>query len=145
MEGRSRESFELFKECLDRPEANDMFRAAVFFLLSLDFKENGVLYTRTGMHLLHQFGRQFPEQIDDEFKEAEKDARDLLKYQQSEAARRAAALKAARKAETGMVDSDDDEPEIGIQKLAIGTEIEGPPKAITAGKEKKHVIGRANL
>jgi hypothetical protein len=145
LEGRRRESFELFKECLARPEANDMFRAAVFFLLSLDFKENGVIYTRTGIHLLHQFGRQFPEQIDDEFKEAEKDARDLLKYQQSEAARRAAALRAARKAETGLVDSDDDDDQIGIQKLAIGTEIEGPAKAITARQEKNPFIGRANL
>lgn len=139
----------------------------MLFLLSLDFKASGLQFTHAGMHLLKQYGRKHPDQIDAEFNEAERDARDLLKFHQREVARRAAAKKAALKTGAGVeasssVDSDDGDNvgdngdnglghgigngddgldlESPMQKLTIGTEIEGPAKGNLAGKMNNAVV-----
>lgn len=127
----------------------------MLFFLSLEFKASGLHFVRAGMHLLNQYARDHPDQVlDADFTEAEKDARDLLKFHhQRESTQRAAARKeAARTAKAAGFDDSDDE-EFGIkspmQKLAVGTEIEGPASTANGnvfGAEVKKVVGgRANV
>ncbi|KAK5049928.1 hypothetical protein LTR84_004047 [Exophiala bonariae] len=152
--GDRTEAFDLFSLCLDHPGATNLFRAIVLFLLSLEFKSNGLHFVRAGMHLLSQYARDHPDQLlDPEYLEAEKDSRDLLKFHNQRATtQRAAARKEARKDRAaGFEDSDDDEFGIKspMQKLALGTEIEGRPTTangnIFGGEVKQAVRGRVKV
>lgn len=173
MAGRRVEALPYFKECIASPYGTYYFKAIVFFVMGLDWKRAGIYYTRVGMHLMAIYARERPEDVDEDFKDMENEARDLLRYQQSEAARRAAKARVVRKAQkakaeeayerAGMirgrdrpVDSDDDDEEFGggIKKLAIGSEIEGPPTstppatantAPASGNRKKYVLGRGKI
>ena len=173
MAGRRFEALPYFKECIGFPVGSLQFKAIVFFVMGLDFKRAGVYYTRVGIELLARHARECPEDVDEDFRELEDEARDLLRYQQSEAARRAAKARAVAKAKRAKaeeayeraglirgrdrpVDSDDDDDEFGggIKKLTIGSEIEGPPTntppatahtAPASGTRKKYIIGRGNI